>query len=237
MPNKIFIRPLFQSEETQKTSSGLDGKPKGTSTAQNKNQVAIEGDDVMVFPLTEDINFVTESELQSWSDMVPGLDMLNTLQAAVVGMSGSISGGVLDLQNLIDAPRWSKTNPIQFTVSLGFYLIDDPYENIYKPIKKLIGLTILSRSKNGRIVPPGIFLPAMAALKDKASPTNLQNTAKLISVKIPGIISMPVAMLKSANAVFSKHITEKGFPLWATLEVTIVGLRPAFEEDFNGEKG
>jgi len=237
MPNKIFIRPLFQSEETKKTSSGLNGKPKGTSTAENKNQVAVQGDDVMIFPLTEDIAFVTESELQSWSDMVPGLDLLNTLQAAVVGMSGSVSGGVLDLQNLIDAPRWSKTSPIQFTVSLGFYLIDDPYENIYKPVKKLIGLTILSKTKSGRIVPPGIFLPAMAALKDKASPTNLQNTAKLVSVKIPRIISMPVAMLKSASVLFSKHVTEKGHPLWATLEVTIVGLRPAFEEDFNGEKG
>jgi len=222
MPNKILIQPLFASSE--KTKSGL------MQTSIDKKE------EVMVFPLTEDISFVTQSELASWSDMVPGLEILTTIQSVVVGLSGKVSGGLLDLQNMIDSPRWQKTMPLEFTVSLGFYLIDNALENIYKPMKKLIGFSILSRNTKGEIVPPGIFLPSAAATK-KAQGTqsadNIRNSAKLIAVKIPGIITMPIAIIKSCTPVFSKHVTESGFPLWGTLELNITGLYPAFAEDFN----
>jgi hypothetical protein len=223
MPNKILIQPLFAATETNKTGQIT------TSISEKKNEI-------MIFPLTEDISFVTQSELASWSDMVPGLEILTTIQSVMVELGGTVSGGILNLQNMIDSPRWQKTLPLEFTVSLGFYLIDNALENIYKPMKRLIGLSILSRNEKGGIVPPGIFMPAAAAVNKKPNQTvaeKLSNSAKLIAVKIPGIITMPLAIIKSCTPVFSKHITETGFPLWGTLELNITGLYPAFAEDFN----
>ena len=219
MANKIYIKPLFES-----------------ATSENKT---------MVFPLTEDIAFDVSSDLASWSDMVPGIELLGKIQQVKSGFSGQLSDGLLNLQNMFDAPRWEKTNPIEFTVSLGFYLIDDAYKNIFKPMKELMGYSILSRDKKGNIIPPGLFLPAASAtrikgIKDKDAQSKASSksmrTAKLISLKIPGILSMQYAMIKSTNPVFSKHITESGFPLWGTLELNIVGVRPAFDTDFNGDQ-
>ena len=224
MANKIYIKPIF---DTKKVGD------KSTDFTPISEQV-------MVFPLTEDITFNVSSDLQSWSDMIPGIELLGKMQAIKSGPSGTLSEGVLNLQNMFDAPRWDKTNPIEFTVNLGFYLINDAYKNIYAPMKTLIGYSILSRRKaDDKIVPPGLFLPAAAVTrlgkKGKGKGKGIISSAKLVSIKIPGIITMQYAMIKQATPVFSKHITESGYPLWGTLELTITGLTPAFDTDFNGE--
>jgi len=53
------------------------------------------------------------------------------------------------------------------------------------------------------------------------------NGPKLISVKIPGIIYLPVAMVLSAKPIFSRKRTVNNMPIWAELEIEISGVRPA----------
>ena len=241
MPNKIFIRPLFESDVIDEAPTigeeDLDNPIKNDNIPQNKVEFNVVKRKTMVFPLIDDVQFNVQSDLQSWSDMVPGIQILGKLQA--LGTSGgTVSQGVLNLQNMFDAPRWERTMPIEFNVNLGFYTINNPEDDVYNKMKKLIAMTILSRSKKtGKIIPPGLYLPAAAAAKVGKGPANseLVTTAKLISLKIPGIIFMKYAMIKQATPVFSKHLTDTGMPLWGTLELSIVGLTPAFEDDFNGD--
>ncbi len=217
MPNKVFIQSLYRPSGQEET----------------------EADDVMVFPLQEDIRIMANSDISSWSDMIPGLDRimsLMTLQTA----TGGISEGLLDFANMADAPRWQKTNPLEIVLNLGFYLIDNPLENIYRPMKKLIGLSILTRDPNNekRFIPPGLFLPAASkatASENESDKAEASSSAKLIAIKIPGVLFMNLAMIKQAVPTFSQHITRSGYPLWGSLELTIVGLYPAFEDNFNAE--
>jgi hypothetical protein len=225
MANKILITPLFEN-----VSSSLDEEGGVVST--------ITKEDVMVFPLTEDISFEVESTMASWSDIVPGLNILGMFQMVSTGVSGGASEGILNMQNLFDAPRWEKTSPISFSASLGFYTVEDAYKDVYLPMKTLIGYSILSKRKiagETKIVPPGIYLPSASATQEGTSAESLNGSAKLISVKIPGIIFMELAMITSCSPTFSKHITDKGYPLWGTLELSITGLKQAFDSDFNGE--
>ena len=210
MPNKIMITPLFD-------------------TGDDKDN------EVMSFPLQEDVKIDVTSEILSWSDQAPAVDMVDKLQA-VSTARGSVNEGLLDLTNMVNAPRWQKTNPLEISLTLGFYLIDNPYEDIYKPIKKLIGYAVLSRDKEGRIIPPGIFLPSVAETQMQTGDGPKKSASKLISLKIPGILFMKVAMIRNATPTFSQHITESGYPLWASLDVTITGLLPAFEDDFNADE-
>ena len=220
MPNKIYIQSLY-GKASDANSDGI--------------QTEGSGDDVMVFPLQEDIRIDATSEIASWADVLPDLSIIDKL-TAISTAEGSVNGGLLNLSNMVNAPRWQKTNPIEIVVTIGFYTIDNPYKNVYEPMKKIIGLSILSK-ENGRIVPPGLFLPAMASATasenqgDKAK----GSSAKLVAIKIPGIIFMNLAMIVQAVPTFSKHITESGFPLWGTLELTIKGLYPAFEHFFNAD--
>lgn len=222
MPNKIMIQSLLIEKRQSADNHGIE-----------------RGNDVMVFPLQEDIRIEATSEIASWADVIPSLDLLEKFTTLTVASTGSVSKGLLNLTNMANAPRWQKTNPIQITATLGFYLVDNPLKNIYAPMKKLIGLSILSttgKKENTKIIPPGLFLPAASAAGGDASEGSAQfHSAKLIAVKIPGIIFLPAAMIVQAIPTYSKHITESGYPLWGTIELTITGLFPAFEEHFNAD--
>lgn len=239
MPNKIYIQIL--NKEVVNIIKEQDEVIKGVKTGKKikvitGRETVNDNQDIMVFPLKDDITIEAKSEMSSWSDMIPGLDTLNTIQSVMVGVSGEANASLLDITNMFDAPRWKKTEPIRFTVSLGFYTVTDSYKDVYKPMRDLISLSILSTSKSGNFMPPGIFLPSASKVQGKKQEGEAEagTASKLIAIKIPGVIFMNLAMIESANPVFSKHLTESGYPLWGTLELSIMGLYPANDKMFNG---
>lgn len=196
--------------------------------------------DVMVFPLMEDLQMDVRSELGSFADMFPSLEsVLTTVTSYVAGASGKAGEGLMNLNNMFSVPRWTGTKPIKFTLKLPFYTINDARDDVYDPMIKLMALTILTtNTKTKQFSVPGIFAGALKQTTKQSNTTNAdtkgwKQSAKLVSIKIPGIIYMPLALIESAQPTFSKHLTESGYPLWGILDTTFVGLYPATDDMFN----
>lgn len=221
MANVIYIQIV-------ETSKGQ--KEKTLTLSKSKNNV-------MVFPLMEDLQMEVRSDIGSFSEMFPTISgFLEKATSYLAGATGKMSEGILDLNNLFYVPRWTGTKPIRFTVKLPFYTISDAQIDVYEPMKKLMALSIISYDeKTKQFSVPGIFAGALKQTSYKANTQqkDFLQSAKLVSIKIPGIIYMPLALIESAQPTFSKHLTENGFPLWGILDTTIMGLYPATDTMFN----
>ncbi len=64
-----------------------------------------------------------------------------------------------------------------------------------------------------------------------SSRPDFNSSSKLVRVVIPGVIDLPIAVITSINTTYSKHNTDLGYPLWATADVTFMGILPAIAED------
>ena len=59
-----------------------------------------------------------------------------------------------------------------------------------------------------------------------------QRVAKLVSLEIPGILYLELAVIERAIPTFSKQITDSSYPLWAIVETTFMGVFPADDTMF-----
>lgn len=152
-------------------------------------------------------------------------------------LSGKISESWLKTANTFNLPIWQKTDPARLTITLGFFLKDDPEKDIMVPVRKLIGQSILSRDfwNPEMLIVPGISLNT---IKDVKNPTKTNSTAKIVSVWIPGVMYIAKAIILNAKPTFSRQRVDAGFfakssyyPLWASVDLTIEGLIPAIMED------
>lgn len=209
-------------------------------------------------PLLEDVTIETESSLSSWGELAPALNSLKDMLVTVGGASGNLTSGILNISNAFDLPRWNKTEPVKLSPKLAFYTKTDPELDVYYPMALLQSLNILTKNSNGTYTVPGVHVQNINQILSKLNdepPKSLQsqasllntlatkranlpdekdfeNNSKLIAVEIPGVIYLPVAMIRACTALYSKQRTESGFPLWGNLEVTITGLYPASDQIF-----
>lgn len=221
MANKIYIQFLNTGEDED---FGITfGNPLPT---------------LITAPLLEDITLDIKSEFTSFADAIPALsDLVSMMGHIQTGMSGEMSAGWANLQNLFDVPRWQKTNPIRFVVKIGVYTKNDPKKNVWDVFTQFSRYSILSLTPDGKWRVPGISLSSMKdtqlnLAKGKSAKQVFSSNAKTIAVAVPGIIYLAPAMIESAIPTFSKQITESGYPLWANIEVSIVGLFPANTQIF-----
>jgi len=166
--------------------------------------------------------------------MVPGLSNIIHLVSTISSSAGSIGEGLLGLTNQLDAARWEKTDPIRLSVRLGFFTKDDSFANVVEPVQTLVGMSILTYdAQNKRYATPGMNLKNMSDFtKQKGKSTEGFLGSKFCSVVIPGIVYIPIAYIEKATPTFSRQVTERDMPLWATLELLLVGTFPALESDF-----
>ena len=260
MPNVIYIQVISGYKDEVKEEN-IYAKPdnRGVSyvtgvkrTSTGKTSPVI--DETMVFPLFEDLKMEVGSTMSSFADMFHGIsDMINLGSGYFAGATGTTTTGIQNLTNIFDVPRWQKTNPLKFNVTLPFFTIQDARKDVYIPMKKIMDLTILSKvggegSQTWSV--PGFSAATInqtlkGATKDKksiaeassASSKYSNRSAKLVAIKIPGIMTIPLAIIESAHPTWSKQIvkTSDGVsPLWGKLDCSIIGIYPALSSDFNG---
>ena len=205
-------------------------------------------DDIFQSPLLEDIDLHTGSEFQSLAEMAPKVDdLINLANTFTTGVNNKLTGVGYDLRNIMDYAMWKRTPPIEITTTLSFFTKSDTFKDVVKPTYTICGLAVLSRdpsSRSGWLV-PGVSLDLIKIINEASEEQKEQigsqkvtkQNSKLVSVLIPGIIHLPVALVQQCNPQYSKHITEKGYPLWSKVTCTFMGLSPAKDEDFiNGSK-
>ena len=184
------------------------------------------------FPLTKDPMIEIESQFSSFGEVIPIVnDVLNTYNMVTAGMAGSVSIEQLAMKNLFDIKRWTKTEPLRFTVDLQLFTKTDSEKDVHDKANFIMNYVILSRkSPSDPFVIPGISL---ASLKDFQQNGLTSANAKIISVWIPGILYVPKAIIEKVQPTFSRELTEKGFPLWAELNVNIESVFPAISDFFD----
>lgn len=113
-------------------------------------------------------------------------------------------------------------------------------------LNRFISYSILSiDSATGATIAPGVSLKDLKKVKDEIgtktgsvkvsllpNTPRMDTTSKLISVLIPGIVWLKMAIVPRISVTYSKHITTLGYPLWAEVDATFVGVTPAFASSF-----
>jgi len=216
------------------------------------NTIVIQLEDgaIVTAPIMDDIAIEAVSEFQSIGDLVPTADSIVTLLTATGAGTNSTSQTAVLARSILDAPRWTKTNPVKITIDLHFYTETDSKKDVVDKMNILLGLHVLSIDTMGVLKIPGfnaknikdvketltktdknksvgISIPKKATTKDVSSAQT-----KNISVLIPGIVYLPLAFIYAITPTYSKFKTSKGLPLWATASLQIVSLTPASIQNF-----
>lgn len=221
MSNKIYIEYKIANTTFDKTKK-IEAKSVSFS---NKKTLEI--------PMTSDITIEAQSEWSKMGDLVPDFfkKVLNIMGTAT-SLGGSASEGFVNMMNKLDMPMWQSSPPVKVSVQLGFFTKTDSFADVYDPVTEIVGLSILSRdpTNKNRFITPGINL---ANMNDFSTDSNtIKKKSKLMSFEIPGVIYLPLAMVESARPTFSNEITESSYPLWATVDLNIIGAGPATTDMF-----
>lgn len=216
-------------------------------------------------PIIDDFPIEAVSEFATFGELVPIMDLLVTLGTAFSAGGNTTSKTAVLARSVIDAPRWTKTNPIKITTDLHFYTETSAEENVVNKVNTLMGLHVLSRGEQGRIRIPGFnaknIKDISAVLSDKSASASSKKSAAalqanfkeqfgttdaeellkniqdvVISVLIPGVVYLPFAYIHAVQPTYSKFRTSEGYPLWATVNVQIVSLVPAMLHNFEDGK-
>jgi len=184
---------------------------------------------LMSFPLTDDVNLEVMSDFASMTESIPLIGQITSFMTMMSGLGGFASEGTLDFQNLSNVQRWQRTHPIKINLNLLLYTETNAKKEVYDKMMELISLTVPTQDPNNpkRYRVPGISLSSIKQTTKKGQKVTSVSQAKLIAVRIPGIIYLPIAMVTKAIPTISKEETDSGYPLWATLNVEITGLYPA----------
>jgi hypothetical protein len=213
---------------TYNTSFKLGGVTKQTQQSQ-------------IFTLLENVSTENITDYFSIGEVMPEINFLISAGAKLFGATeGTISQGLLDLKNIMDAPMWAGTKPITINLKLGLFTETDAELDVWRPAIDLIGMSILTKNPSGSYSAPGLNLITYSAFKNKKkTESELEGNflgAKLISIDIPGIIYLPVAMVMKVTPTYSKQITTTGFPLWVDLDCQFTGTTPATTEFYEASR-
>jgi len=194
-------------------------------------------DAVLEAPLLDDISLSAKSDFSSLAELVPIIQTIKDKGMAFVSTTkNELSQGLIHLANAIDTPRWQKTQPFRLTAKFMFYTIDDPEFDVFVPYTVLQSQSILTKTDRGTYITPGISLQTMKAFNkkgDEAFPEDVIKKSKLVSVHIPGVIYIPLAIVESAIPTVSKEVTESGYPLWANVDLQLISALPANDGYFD----
>ncbi len=239
MPNVAYIQ-VISGYEPAKTIKGKTLADTKTTPAKTTYE------EVMVFPLFEDFKMEVGSDFTSFGDMFGSIaSLLSKGVEFYAGATGTTTEGLANFQNILDVPRWDRTRPIKFQLTLPFFTMNNPKTDVIDPMNKIINLTILTYNKSSKTFSiPGLSASVMKQATKEANTNNKDKStieklvgpsAKLISIRIPGIIYMPLAFVREAVPTYSKQVVNdrgKDYPLWGKLECQIEGLYPALDENF-----
>lgn len=231
MANKILIEYNISSALAKKEVTGKGKNKTETVSLSGVSNVKIARE----VPLIAEPSIELNSDFTSFSEMIPSsISNIIGLMGKITSATGSVSSGFLDLTNKLDVPVWSRTEPARITVTLGFYLKKDAFEDVVKPTQEICQMAILSRDPvyKDRFIAPGLNLPSLREVSVNNKDQSVERSAKLVTIEIPGIIYLSRAIVKRAVPTFSKDLAESGYPIWATVDCEFVGLSSATTDIF-----
>lgn len=200
-----------------------------------------EGEPIKIFPLVDSeivINY--ETEWASFAELVPSISSAVDKTSSIFSAGGTTGGLLLGLKNAFAIQKWQNTKPPRVNVKLHFYVKNNPIKDIGQEMKDLINLHILTRSETSNDVfdVPGISLSTInEAMDSNQKDKNVVLKGKFCSIKIPGMIFLPVAMVTQCQPTYSTERTASGYPLWAILDIEFTGLFPATPDFYDNMPG
>jgi len=200
----------------------------------------VEKPKTFVVPILEDFTIEAQSEFASFGDLVPAIADLTGMLTTASTIDGSLGRGTANINNMLSAQRWQRTNPVKISVTLHFYTKTDPAEEVIRPVNTLLGLHLPLKLGDKNIRLPGINANNMKAVVESLDKNTGkvdaskggQDISMLVAVFIPGVVYIPNAFVYDAKPTYSRQITESGYPLWATLECQFWGASMALTENF-----
>ena len=193
---------------------------------------AIAGGTTLTAPLVDNIQVTGKSNFSTLGKFIPApLEKYKEIvQQSMSAVGAEVGMGLVNYGNKIDVPIWNGTDPFQIAVKLAFYTITDPKKDVILPCRILQAHAILSPNAQGTgSVLPGISVHTFKALgtTDHPDSREILKNSKLVAFEIPKIIYIPTAFIETANPVFSKERTKGGYPLWATIDLSLKSTQPA----------
>lgn len=135
--------------------------------------------------------------------------------------------------------RWTKTNPVQLSLSLSFYMgMNDEYNaktEVYDPVMELINLTLpreetASGERGMTLIPPGMTIGNL--LEDRTSESG---SFERTSLEIGNILRIGYIIVKKVEPTWSKEVTDTGYPISAKVSIEINSLTAATVEMLSGK--
>jgi len=117
----------------------------------------------------------------------------------------------------LGARIWSKTEPLNMSLTVGFYIDKrnpDAYSQVYEPTIKLAHLTLpTDDGVGGSLVAPGPTL--ISAIKGEKKGEG----GKFISIEIGKILRIDSAIVTKAEPTFSNEVDSYGYPIWSKINL------------------
>ena len=229
----------------------------------NRIYIDIIGADITFSAICqEDINVTAISQFSRISDLVPGMnELVNMITTSGGVINNQISKAMGHVKNALDVPIWSKTEPVKLALDLNFFVQTSGYGDVWRPTMLLQSMCVLSKKRNGTLATPGFSFRTIGkldeavkesdvkklqknaakadsmsrdlSLVEKNFPSDYPVLSKLCSIYVPGIVYIPIALLESIQVLWSKQLTDKGYPIWSKVTCQFTGASASvFEDNF-----
>ena len=229
----------------------------------NRIYIDIIGADITFSAICqEDINVQAMSQFSRISDLVPGMnELVNMITTAKGAINSEISSAMGWVKNALDAPIWNKTEPVKLALDLNFFVQTSGYGDVWRPTMLLQSMCVLSKKRNGALATPGFNQRTIGKLEEsvkesdvkklqknaaeadsksrdlslveKSFPSDYPVLSKLCSIYVPGIVYIPIAFIESIQVLWSKQLTDRGYPIWSKVNCQFTGASASvFEDNF-----
>ena len=209
--------------------------------------------------LSDEYSLDFRSNFTSAVDMFGGNSVSSLLQTITKAQS-VLTGTTSSLTALFDYQLWEKTEPIKLNVEVTFMLDTNAELDVWLPTMSLCSLAALTEYDGSYLV-PGIHFDNLRLVesgrkKEQGDPGNggdsvdakslqpidairnggTQFKSKFLSITMPAF-SNELMLVNDAKPTFSKHVDEKGYPIWSKVQLDLQTLFPASSDQlFRGLK-
>jgi len=229
----------------------------------NRIYIDIIGADITFSAICqEDINVQAISQFSRISDLVPGMnELVNMITTSKGVINEEISAAMGHVKDALDVPIWNKTEPVKLALDLNFFVQTSGYGDVWRPTMLLQSMCVLSKKRNGNLATPGFSLRTIGKLSESVKesdvkklqknvakadsmsrdlslveesfPSDYPVLSKLCSIYVPGIVYIPIAFIESIQVLWSKQLTDRGYPIWSKVTCQFTGASASvFEDNF-----
>lgn len=188
--------------------------PRGKKVTFHLNGSLLPGTESADMLLEEDITLSLNSQ---FGDLVSG-GAPNAI-GALGGMVRDLTGfGFSGQFKQLGFQIWQKTDPLQVSITLGFNMKTNAYDDVVRPTKALVKLPLPDDGAAGDnglgLIPPG------PSILEAFGENNQTQSGKNIHCRI-GFVRLPGIIVTGAEPTFSKETDQNGYPIYAKVRLDI----------------